>query len=60
MSLSDGFYSQAAGQTEENNVNIIKKAFELGISLLNTADFCMPAQTICYLCMSMTPHDVYA
>ena len=38
MSLSLGAMSSMA-ETEQSNIDVIKRAFELGITLVNSADF---------------------
>ena len=39
MSLTTGFYARPEGYTDEDAIAVLKRAFGLGITLLNTADF---------------------
>lgn len=39
MSLTDGMYKQEEGFDDNTSLEVLKKAFELGVTLLNTANF---------------------
>lgn len=39
MSLTDGMYKQEEGFDDNTSLEVLKKAFELGITMLNTAAF---------------------
>ena len=40
--LGSGFYARGEGFDDKSSLEVLKRAFELGISLLNTADFYGP------------------
>lgn len=40
--MGSGFYKRGEGFDDETGLEVLKKAFDLGISLLNTADFYGP------------------
>jgi aryl-alcohol dehydrogenase-like predicted oxidoreductase len=42
MSLTKGFYGQASAPTEEEGTAVLRRAVELGVTLLNTADLYGP------------------